>query len=162
MRPCTFRWNDVGEDPGSDEWCCTLPFGHVGDHIAGDANIGEIFSICRNTEPSQRPLRVIIESPYAGPTTAAVAQNAAYARHCLRDSLRRGEAPFASHLLYTQVLDDRNPEEQRLGIAAGLTWTAAADLVAVYIDRGVSVGMEAGIEAARRAGVRVEERRIGK
>ena len=42
--------------------------------------------------------RVIIESPYAG----FVKRNEDYARECLRDSLMRGEAPIASHLLYTQ------------------------------------------------------------
>lgn len=114
------------------------------------------------SKPRNRPRRVIVESPYAGATAADVADNVAYARRAILDSLRRGEAPLASHLLYTQVLDNSIPEDRRLGIAAGLAWTAAADLVAVYIDCGVSSGMEAGIEAARRAGVRVEERRIGK
>lgn len=62
--------------------------------------------------------RVIIESPYAGD----VELNAQYARECLRDSLTRGEAPIASHLLYTQpgVLDDAVPRERALGIEAGL------------------------------------------
>lgn len=48
--------------------------------------------------------RVIIESPYAGNVEA----NATYLRRCLRDSLLRGEAPFASHAIYTLpgVLDD--------------------------------------------------------
>ena len=47
---------------------------------------------------------VIIESPYAGD----IEKNVAYARDCVRDSLMRGEAPYASHLLYTQpnILDD--------------------------------------------------------
>lgn len=55
------------------------------------------------------PLRlVIVESPYAGDIEA----NVAYARRCLRDSLARGEAPIASHLLYTQegVLRDDVPD----------------------------------------------------
>jgi hypothetical protein len=42
--------------------------------------------------------RVIIESPYSGD----VETNVAYARAALRDCLSRGEAPLASHLLYTQ------------------------------------------------------------
>ena len=64
--------------------------------------------------------RVILESPYAGD----VERNVAYARACLRDSLLRGEAPIASHLLYTQpgVLDDQIPEERQMGIDAGLAW----------------------------------------
>ncbi len=57
--------------------------------------------------------RVIIESPYAGD----VETNVRYARACVRDSLLHGEAPIASHLLYTQegVLRDEVPEERRWG-----------------------------------------------
>lgn len=68
--------------------------------------------------------RVILESPYAGDTAEDVERNLTYAREALRDSLLRGEAPIASHLLYTQkgVLDDRIREERGLGIAAGVAW----------------------------------------
>jgi hypothetical protein len=89
---------------------------------------------------------VVIESPYAGD----IAGNVAYARRCVRDSIERGEIPFASHLLYTQVgiLDDHDPEERALGIALGLEVIRVADYVAVYSDRGISKGMQYGIEAA--------------
>lgn len=61
-----------------------------------------------------------------------------YAREALRDSLLRGEAPIASHLLYTQkgVLDDRIREERGLGIAAGLAW-GVAEMTVVYADLGI-------------------------
>lgn len=51
-----------------------------------------------------RMILVIIESPYAGD----VDRNLEYLRAAMRDCLKRGEAPFASHALYTQpgVLDD--------------------------------------------------------
>ena len=89
---------------------------------------------------------VVIESPYAGDVDA----NAEYARACLADCLRRGEAPFASHLLYTQpgVLDDDKPEERALGMQAGFAWGRAAVMTAVYYDRGVSSGMLLGIQRA--------------
>jgi hypothetical protein len=99
---------------------------------------------------------VIIESPFAG----NVERNKAYAQAALLDSLRRGEAPFASHLLYTQVLDDTNVVERAQGILAGLAWGAQAALTAVYMDRGVSPGMTRGIEAALAAGRPVEYRRL--
>lgn len=92
--------------------------------------------------------RVVIESPFKGETAAEEAENVAYARACLLDSLRRGEAPFASHLLYTQVLDDALAAERELGIAAGLAFVRDADLTAVYVNRGVSSGMIRGVEAA--------------
>ena len=64
------------------------------------------------------------------------------------DSLRRGEAPMLSHLLYTQVLDDHDPDERRLGIEAGLAWAALAQTTAVYEDLGLSPGVEWGIKDA--------------
>ncbi|WP_456298617.1 DUF7768 domain-containing protein [Brevibacterium antiquum] len=41
---------------------------------------------------------MVLESPFAGDTPT----NLAYARAAMHDSLMRGEAPFASHMLYTQ------------------------------------------------------------
>ena len=101
---------------------------------------------------------VIIESPYAG----NVERNVDYARAAMRDCLMRGEAPFASHLLYTQpgVLDDSVLEERALGIAAGLEWGKMADRTVVYLDLGMTPGMEHGVNMADAAGRRVEARRI--
>jgi len=103
--------------------------------------------------------RVIVESPYAGNVEA----NVEYARKCIRDSLMRNEAPIASHLLYTQpgILDDLVADERELGIAAGLAWGSVAEATVVYTDRGISRGMEYGIERARREGRPVEFRELG-
>lgn len=93
---------------------------------------------------------VILESPYAGDVEA----NVAYARACLLDSLRRGEAPIASHLLHTQVLDDTAPEERALGIAAGLAWRTVPGVLPVfYVDRGWSRGMLAARDTYDREGI---------
>ena len=94
--------------------------------------------------------RVIVESPLKGDFE----KNKAYARACMRDCLRRGEAPFASHLLYAQdgILDDTIPEERTLGIEAGLAWGAVAEATVVYTDLGVSSGMEFGIARAKQEG----------
>lgn len=101
---------------------------------------------------------VVLESPYAGD----VAVNIIYARRCIRDSLLRGEAPIASHLLYTQpgVLDDGNGIERRHGIAAGLSWLRAADATVVYCDRGITSGMERGIRMAIALGKPIDYRTI--
>jgi hypothetical protein len=101
---------------------------------------------------------VIIESPYAGDVEAHVE----YARKCMAHSLSLGEAPIASHLLYTQpgVLDDLIPGERALGIAAGFAWAEQADATVVYLDHGISNGMYAGIEDAMKAGRPVEYRNI--
>ncbi|MEX3984109.1 DUF4406 domain-containing protein [Paraburkholderia sp. EG287A] len=106
--------------------------------------------------------RVIIESPFAGDTKADIEANLTYARAAMHDCLLRGEAPFASHALYTQegVLDDKVPEQRKLGIEAGLVWGALANKTVVYQDRGISPGMEQGIARARREGRPVEFRTL--
>lgn len=88
--------------------------------------------------------KVIIESPYAGD----VEVNVRYARKCVKHSLSLGEAPIASHLLYTQegILDDDKPEERKLGINAGLAWLDEADLHVFYLDLGWSKGMLAAFD----------------
>lgn len=102
--------------------------------------------------------RVILESPYAGD----VNKNIAYARAAMRDSLLRGEAPIASHLLYTQpdVLDDNDEKERQLGIEAGLEWGDVCEATVVYIDLGFSKGMTYGIKRAEAAGRPIERRSL--
>ena len=105
------------------------------------------------------PTPVIVESPFAGD----VLTNTDYLRACLRDCLLRGEAPFASHGLYTQpgVLRDEDPTERAMGIEAGFAWRQLARKTVVYVDRGQSSGMIAGIEDARERGHAIEFRRLG-
>lgn len=103
--------------------------------------------------------RVILESPFAGD----VKRNLKYLRACMRDSLMRGEAPYASHAIYTQpgVLNDDNPEDRRLGMLAGFAWRPVADATVVYVDLGNSPGMIAGVEDAEMHHRPVEIRRLG-
>lgn len=105
---------------------------------------------------------VILESPFAATNGYTVQENIEYARKCVRHSLSLGEAPIASHLLYTQegILDDNIPEERQWGIDAGLAWKQVANGSVVYTDRGISKGMEYGIAAAEAAGLTVEYRSI--
>jgi len=112
-------------------------------------------------------IRTIIESPFgtlpsgARASPAEMEQNVLYARRCLADSLARGEAPFASHLLYPQALHDADPAQRRQGLEAGFCWGGLADLVAVYCDRGITEGMREGIRRAKDCAQVVEMRTIG-
>lgn len=103
-------------------------------------------------------LLVQLETPYAGD----VEFNVKFARACMRDCLLRGEAPFASHLLYTQegVLNDLIQDERRLGISAGLAWGGLAQKTVVYTNLGMTPGMRIGIERAQLQGRRVQYRRL--
>lgn len=101
---------------------------------------------------------VIVESPFAGD----VERNQNYARSAMKDCLLKGEAPYASHLLYTQdgVLDDKDLDQRKLGIEAGLCWGKMASKTVVYTDLGISSGMKQGIERALTEGRIVEYRSL--
>lgn len=90
-------------------------------------------------------------------------RNIQYARAAMKDSLSRGEAPYASHLLYTQdgVLDDTDPKEREWGITAGFAWRQVAKKTVVYNDLGISRGMQYGIDDAQKRGTPVEYRTLG-
>jgi len=93
-----------------------------------------------------------------------VEENIRYARACLHDCLvRHQEAPYASHLLYTQegVLDDEVPSERDLGIRAGLEIGRAAKRRLFYVDRGLSGGMRWGLKFALEIEQPYEVRRLG-
>jgi len=109
------------------------------------------------------PKLVLIESPFRGDSYEETRDNILYARLCVRDSLLRGEAPYASHLFYTQtgILNDTIEEERIRGINAGLAWGANAELSAFYMDRGDSSGMKYGRINAKECGRRIEERSLG-
>lgn len=100
--------------------------------------------------------RVVIESPYAGKVT----ENLGYLRRCMQDCFRRGEAPFASHGLYTQILDDKDPRQRETGIQAGFVWRDLAEATVVYTDLGISNGMQLGIDDAIAKGRPVEYRSL--
>lgn len=112
-------------------------------------------------------IRVLIESPFAGKGPNAEKDretNLRYVRACMHDCFLRGEAPYASHALYTQdgVLDDDVPDQRKTGIDAGLIWGACAAKTVLYVDRGISTGMIYGVENAKKAGRPIELRTLEK
>lgn len=112
---------------------------------------------------------VILESPFSGTSKYWLIKkiqqwlNIRYARCCVKDCLKHNESAIASHLLYTQpgILDDDIPLDRERGIAAGHAWVKVADKMVVFVDHGVSIGMEHGIKAAVKANVKIEYRSLG-
>lgn len=105
---------------------------------------------------------VIMESPCRADDDFTSARHEFYAVECLRDCIRRGESPYASHALlaFSGALDDASPDEREKGIAAGFAWHAVAHATVVYTDRGISPGMQRGIDNALRLGLPVEYRTL--
>jgi hypothetical protein len=103
---------------------------------------------------------VVIESPWAGLGAGERAKK--YLRNCIRDSLARNELPWASHgmLAWTEALYESDPEQRAEGINVNKRMILRADLIAVYLDHGVSKGMQTAITWARMHGKKVESRRL--
>lgn len=87
--------------------------------------------------PEKSPV-VMIESPYSGDVEA----NEDYARTALWDSLERGEAPIATHLLWTQVWDDTCEKTRSTALSRCRTLRNRVDNVVFYVDLGFSDGMK--------------------
>ncbi|GEM88172.1 DUF4406 domain-containing protein [Meiothermus granaticius] len=96
--------------------------------------------------------RVFICSPYSGDVKHNVQAAQGY---CL-EALIEGCAPFASHLLYPQMLNDANPVEREWGIQAGLEFLLTCSEVWVYGQP--TEGMKREIAFAEAAGIPVIER----
>lgn len=103
---------------------------------------------------------VLIESPYGARSHKTKLTYKDYLDQCILDCIRRGEAPFASHRMYTRALNDHNPSERELGMTLGWEWLRVVEHVVVYEDYGISRGMETGIERAKSFGFNPEYRKI--
>ena len=106
--------------------------------------------VCARVRPSQ---------PGDGLPVADATRLEVYADAAMLDSINMGEAPFPWPGL-SRVLDDATPDDRAAALAVCLTWLAAADRVAVYVDLGVSAGMLGEIERAHALKIPVEVRSI--
>jgi len=101
----------------------------------------------------------MVISPYAGKNPAEVKVHVDYANRCMLDCLyAHGEAPFATHVLYTKMLDDQDPQQRALGLQAGDEWAKLATRLVVYTDYGFSDGMN---ETINKSGKPCVHRSIG-
>jgi hypothetical protein len=115
---------------------------------------------------------VVIESPWAGLGADKVesladmerCQAFIYLRACIRDSLSRGEIPWASHamLALTRALYEEDPDQRQEGIDLNkqLIKSEAIKLVVLYEDFGISRGMKEALIWSRIHGKPVEFRTI--
>jgi hypothetical protein len=106
----------------------------------------------------QQPKLTIIESPYKATQYYTEEQHRLYLLHCMEDSVRRGEAPFASHLLLPEILDDDDGFERAVGIRCGFAWGQHAEQIAVYQDFGLSQGMREAVNYYQSIGKPIEWR----
>jgi hypothetical protein len=107
------------------------------------------------------PIRlVVVESPFKATQERSIEQHKEYLKHCLADCAKRGESPYASHLMLTEVLDDDDPHERGFGIKAGWEWAKHADAVVCYEDFGISPGMRESLAHYEHIGKPIERRTL--
>jgi len=108
---------------------------------------------------------VDVETPYMDEDHGNVARNILYARACVRDSLMRGETPFALNIFYSQpgIIDDSVSDERRIAIQTvdKLIGAFPDAVTAVYEDLGISKSMQYGIDRATLSRRKVEFRKLG-
>jgi hypothetical protein len=103
---------------------------------------------------------VILESPFRGKDRWQYYFFRRYAQECIRDSIERGESPYASHRIIPGALDDSVPEERDKGIRAGYAWWKHAAAIVFYVDNGMSEGMHKALQRAKTMQLVVEMRKI--
>lgn len=96
-----------------------------------------------NVAREEKTFCVFICSPYAGD----VDLNVEKAKEYLEFSIERGTIPFAPHLLYPQVFDDKDPRERKLALSLGMAWLERCDEVWVF-GSIISKGMQREIRKA--------------
>lgn len=87
---------------------------------------------------------VFICSPYAGD----IKRNTENARQYMKYAVEKGAAPFAPHLLYPLILDEKDPAQRRLGLSLGLVWLTMCDELWVFGEH-ISAGMQMEIDKAK-------------
>lgn len=91
---------------------------------------------------NNRAYPTLLESPYASPDPHTKAIYHTYALLAARLLTKHGHNPLASHLYYTQFLDDEKTEERHLGFL--LSYNALGEITRSSIvasDFGISKGM---------------------
>lgn len=99
---------------------------------------------------------VYICSPYRAADEESMQRNINYARELTRGVLLQGESPVTVHLYMTQCLDEDNHKERYVGLAAGREIIPRCDAVVVGMRHGISTGMKAEIDFAKKCGIPVQ------
>lgn len=150
----THRYTTGGHPSGAPGQTTPAPGTVVPNSVLQDAEPDEVLRVIR------QPRRcAIVVTPFHAedPQKANLANR--YALRAVRDSLSRQESPLASHVMYYD-LNIRNPIERDIGLHGQLSWIKNADVVAVYVDLGITPAMQVVINTAMLRNKRIEYRTI--
>ena len=112
-----------------------------------NASYGAI--ILRIVKKHEKP-RVFICSPFAGETYT----NTIRARRFCTFAVEMGYTPFAPHLLFTQFLNENDPDQREQGILMGMQFLPNCQEIWVFGDN-ITCGMSMEIALAEELGVTI-------
>ncbi|HCC60019.1 MAG: DUF4406 domain-containing protein [Candidatus Staskawiczbacteria bacterium RIFOXYC1_FULL_37_43] len=95
--------------------------------------------------------KIYICSPLSG----NIEENIEKAKEHCRDVSLKGFLPIASHIYFTQFLDDNNSEERDIGMEMGLELLKLCDEVWVFGDK-ISEGMKKEIQFAKKLNIEIK------
>lgn len=98
---------------------------------------------------------VYICSPYRGDVEENVRKAQLYSVKAMID--HPDVLPIAPHLLFTQYLDDNDPEQRRMGLSAGLDLLSICDELWVYGLDNPSEGMAGEIALAQELSIPIRD-----
>lgn len=96
-----------------------------------------------------RPM-VYVCSPYAGD----INRNIENARRFSRFAVNEGFLPVTPHLLFTQFLNDANPDDREIGMFMGLVLLTKCSELWVFGEK-LSAGMQREIRKAQKRGIQI-------
>ncbi len=105
------------------------------------------FLVCGVVSRIGRKRVVFICSPYRGVNKERNVENAK--RYC-RHAVMSGKIPICPHLYFTRFLDDGIARERTMGIRIGLECLKNCDEMWVFPNNGISEGMQAEIDFAKK------------
>jgi len=84
-----------------------------------------------------------------------------YAVRASQDSIKRHEAPISTSLFFYDTLNIHVRIEKDIGLQSMMSWIRHADVLAVYIDYGITQAMDLCIKIAKIKGCKIEYRTVG-
>ena len=93
-------------------------------------------------------------SPYRGNIFKRI-RNKMYARKLTKIVVDSKAAPITPHLYLTEILKDSNPEEREIGTCLSLELLKICDVILVGTKYGISEGMAAEIELAKKMEIEI-------
>ena len=98
---------------------------------------------------------IYVASPYGAPDQDGIDANLLFVKEAGRAVIAAGHTPVIVHLVYPALLDDAVPEQRALGIQMDFQLLDNCDVLAYYVHKGVSNGMDQEIRRALEKGIPV-------